>query len=187
MRAVVIYESMYGNTRRIAESVAAGLDSAVQVSVYPVGAADAEALDGADLIVLGGPTHAWSMSKKSTRDSAIEMAEVKGLVLDADAGGPGLREWISSGRAANANVAAFDTRLKVPSLFTGRASVAMARQLRHHGGQLVTGPKSFYVDRRTRLCVGEEARARAWGASLAVRVQDAATVGSHPAPGDHPR
>lgn len=64
MKAVVIFESMYGNTRAIAEAVAEGIGAGrdVQVTVLPVSAADRELIRDADLLVVGGPTHAHGMS-----------------------------------------------------------------------------------------------------------------------------
>jgi hypothetical protein len=65
------------------------------------------------------------------------------------------------------HAAAFDTRLKGPSLFTGRAANAIARRLRAHGATIVVEPESFLVTTANDLLPDEEAHARAWGASLA--------------------
>jgi flavorubredoxin len=59
MKALVVYESMFGNTRQIAEAIAAGLAESVDVAAVEVSEATAEAAEGADLLVAGGPTH-WS-------------------------------------------------------------------------------------------------------------------------------
>ncbi|MDX5309965.1 MAG: flavodoxin domain-containing protein, partial [Rhodococcus sp. (in: high G+C Gram-positive bacteria)] len=56
MRALVVYESMFGNTRHVAEAVARGLGSAVRT--VPVTQAHEENLSDYDLVVVGGPTHA---------------------------------------------------------------------------------------------------------------------------------
>jgi Flavodoxin domain len=74
MRAVVAYESMYGNTRRVAEAIAAGLQSTCSVTLVPVSQLERESLDTADLIVIGGPTHVRGMSRTSTRKAAEEAA-----------------------------------------------------------------------------------------------------------------
>jgi hypothetical protein len=71
MRAVVVYESMYGNTHLVADAIATGLATACQVDVVPVERADRQVLDGADLVVVGGPTHAHGMTRASTREAAI--------------------------------------------------------------------------------------------------------------------
>jgi flavodoxin len=54
MRAVVVYESMYGNTHRIANAIAAGLEAAFDVRVVPVSHAGPEVIADADLVVVGG-------------------------------------------------------------------------------------------------------------------------------------
>ena len=63
MRAVVVYESMYGNTRVVAEAIGAGLGEEHDVVVVPAGEADESVVDGAQLLVVGGPTHAHSMTR----------------------------------------------------------------------------------------------------------------------------
>ena len=74
MRAVVVYESMYGNTHLVADAIGAGLSTVCDVSVVPVAQADPAVLAGADLVVIGGPTHAHGMSRPSTRKAAVEAA-----------------------------------------------------------------------------------------------------------------
>lgn len=54
MRAVVVYESMYGNTHVIADAIASGLGQTCEVIVAPVGEAAAAAVATADLLVVGG-------------------------------------------------------------------------------------------------------------------------------------
>jgi flavodoxin len=95
MRAVVVYESMYGNTHMVADAIAAGLRTALDVSVVPVAQAGAAVLADADLVVAGGPTHAHGMSRAATRKAAVQAADnpASGLKVEPDAPGPGLREW----------------------------------------------------------------------------------------------
>ena len=57
MRVVIVYESMFGNTHLIADAIAEGLAPGNEVTVVPVAQAGRELLDGADLVVAGGPTH----------------------------------------------------------------------------------------------------------------------------------
>ena len=54
MRAVVVYESMYGNTHVVADAIGAGLKTAFDVSVVPVSQASPAVLADADLLVVGG-------------------------------------------------------------------------------------------------------------------------------------
>ena len=67
MRAVIVYESMYGNTHAVANSVAEGLrDEACDVTVVPVGRATEELTGHCDLLVVGGPTHMHGLPRPST-------------------------------------------------------------------------------------------------------------------------
>ncbi len=168
MWAVVVYESMYGNTHLIAEAVAAGLRERADVVVVPVDEADEAIAGGVDLLVVGGPTHAHGMSHVNTRKAAVEAATKPGkeLDLDPDAEGEGLREWFGSLGPLSARAAAFDTRLHVPAAFSGRASKGIARRLERHGCERVAEPESFFVTNENRLEPDEESRAREWGARL---------------------
>jgi flavodoxin len=168
MKAVVIYESMYGNTHQIANAIGEGLRSVAEVVVVPVGEADAELVKSADLVVVGGPTHAHGMSHASTRKGAVEAAEKPGsdLVLEPNADDPGLREWFASLDREFTSAAAFDTRFDLPAAVTGRASKGIARKLRHHGATLIAEPESFVVKKDNHLEPDQETRAREWGAQL---------------------
>ena len=73
MRALVVYESLFGNTRQVAEAVAAGLAAgpvSVVVDCRPVD--DPGAVAGADLVVAGGPTRALRLASRGTR--GLELA-----------------------------------------------------------------------------------------------------------------
>jgi Flavodoxin len=171
MRAVVVYESMYGNTHLIADAVGAGLSSAFEVSVVPVAQADPAVLAGADLVVVGGPTHAHSMSRATTRKAAVEAADkpASPLTVEPDALGPGLREWFGSLGQYPVPAAAFDTRVHGPAALTGRASKGVARSLHAHGFRVIADPESFLVTRQDRLEPQETDRAREWGSKLAAQ------------------
>src|SRR4051794_34303203 len=56
MRALIVYESMYGNTRQIAEAIAEGCRQAGEASVVRAASCDPAMLAGLDLLVIGGPT-----------------------------------------------------------------------------------------------------------------------------------
>lgn len=171
MRAVVVYESLFGNTHLIADAIGAGLCSGYDVSVVPVTQADPGAVKDADLIVVGGPTHAHGMTRSMTRESAAKMAAEpdSGVTLEADAVREGLREWLESLGKSNvhAKAAAFDTRMQGPAPLTGRAAKGVSRALRHHGFDLIAEPESFIVTKQNRLMPEESERARVWGARLA--------------------
>ncbi len=176
MRAVLIYESMYGNTHLIAEAIAAGLDAALRSAglgaetvVVPVSKASHELVASADLLVVGGPTHAHGMSRPATRDAARHAADdaAKDLHLDPDAEGDGLRDWFSTRARLELQAAAFDTRMVGPPVFTGRASKGIAKQLDRAGATMLAAPESFLVSRDNQLEPHEAERAREWGAELA--------------------
>lgn len=175
MRAVVVYESMFGNTHAVAEAVAEGIRSAVvpaDVSVVPVATAAPEMVEEADLVVVGGPTHVHGMSRPSTRATAPEyVRKAHGdLALDGAATGPGVRDWFDTMGHAESHAAAFDTRMRGPAALTGRASAGIRRSLRRHGFDVVARPESFFVDRTNHLRPGELERARTWGSTLAARL-----------------
>jgi len=166
---VVIYESMFGNTHLVADAIADGLRTHGEVIVVPVEDADAALVGGADLIVVGGPTHAHGLSHADTRMSAVIASNDKpgsAFTLDADAEGPGLREWFASLGQVETNAAAFDTRVDLPAMISGRACKGIARKLRHHGATLIAEPRSFLMTTANRLEPDEQANARDWGARL---------------------
>ena len=169
MRAVVVYESSYGNTHLVADAIAKGLARSGDVTVLSVDDAGPDAVAAADLLVVGGPTHAHGMSRAATRKAAVDaaMKPDSGLHLDHDGVGMGVRDWIERLPEGNFLTAAFDTRMDAPAALTGRASKGIARKLRHHGFQVVDEPRSFLVTKANELEPGEEGRATEWGTLLA--------------------
>ena len=172
MKALIIYESMYGNTHHVAEAIADGMGPSCMASVSAVGDVTSDLLADVDVLVVGGPTHVHGMSRSSTRHAAAEAATKEGadLELEPDAEGSGLREWFDGVGSLPSFAAAFDTRIDSPPLVTGRASKAIAKRLRHHGCQLLLEPESFLVSKENHLLEDEAARARAWGERLAVAI-----------------
>src|SRR5437763_11115528 len=120
MRAMVIYESMYGNTHAIAEAIGRGLAPGNDVTVVPVAEATPELLSDADLVVAGGPTHVHGMSGARSRQAAAEAAhkDGSGLILEPHAQGSGLRDWFGTVGQAHGWSAAFDTRMDGPAMLT---------------------------------------------------------------------
>ena len=172
MRGVVVYESMFGNTHEVAEAIARGMAPALEVVVLPVAQATAERLEGIDLLVVGGPTHAHSLSSEATRKGAPQYVEKSDgdLHLEPDYEGPGLRDWFRTLPAHPVRAAAFDTRADISALLSGRASKGIASRLKKHGCELVVAPESFLVTKANHLVLGEHERALAWGATLATYV-----------------
>lgn len=179
MRCVVIYESMFGNTHTVADQVAVGLreglDGEVDVGVVPVGDTGSAALSTADLVVVGGPTHVHGMARESSQSAAVEQADKDGdLHLDPDAEGELLRDWFDTlDPLSGTPAAAFDTRVDMSAIVTGRASRGIARRLERHGLQLVAPAESFLVDTHNHLVEGEAQRATQWGRQLAQRLRSA--------------
>jgi hypothetical protein len=176
MRAVVVYESMFGNTHAIADAIGKGIGQGLEpvdnVVVVPVVDAGREQLGDADLLVVGAPTHFHGMSRTRTRKWAAATAQKpkNDLVLDRDAQGPGVSDWLTSLGHGHTKFAAFDTRFKGPAVLRGRASRVINRKLRRHGFEVVAKPESFFVTLQNHLEPDEEVRAQEWGKRLAARV-----------------
>ena len=172
MKALVVYESMYGNTAAIGEAIAAALrERGLEVTSGPLTRLEPSAADGVDLLVAGGPTHVHGMSSSQSRKTAVEDEENEYPEPTAE---PGLRTWLKEIAAGNGRIAAaFDTRIDKAMFLTGSAARGIARRLRDRGFRLVVGPECFLVSTENRLVGGEIEHAAAWG----VRVADTAAAG----------
>lgn len=163
MKALVVYESMFGNTEQIARAVARGLEKWAEVEIAEVSEASRNPDAAFDLIVAGGPTHAFSMTRSTTRADAINRGATEGEQEF------GLREWIDtlpSGRHAD-KLATFDTRVRTMRHLPGSAAKGAAKAAHRHGYETVAPPESFYVDDVDGpLLAGELERAEAWGEQL---------------------
>jgi len=160
---LVVVESMWGNTRGIAEALAERLGD--DVTLLDVADAPSPLPQEVNLLVVGGPTHAFSMSRVSTRRDA-EGKGAKAPHVDR-----GVREWLDDLPACDhVDVATFDTRIGSVRHLPGSAAKAAAKKVRrHHLGRLVD-TESFYVaDTAGPLLDGELERAGAWGQSLVAR------------------
>jgi Flavodoxin len=168
MRALVVYESMYGNTHVIASNIADGLSASCEVTLVPVAEATWDLVADADLLVAGAPTHMHGLSSRSTRRMAAQAAakDGSGLRMDLAASGPGMRDWLRDLGHRNGLAATFDTRISGVPAFTGRASRPIARLLRQRDRRLVAAPESFLVGSQNTLLDGEAGRARRWGMTL---------------------
>ena len=168
MRVVIGYESMYGNTRRIAEAIAAGFTPADQIDVLPVAALESP-LSDVDLLVVGMPTHGHTLPTSRSRRTAANSARSAGpaLALEPGAGGTGVREWlVTLPDHVNTHVATYDTRFRAPGWLTGHPARRVLRTLVSHGATAVTEAESFFVDKHEQLRPDELTRAQEWGASL---------------------
>jgi hypothetical protein len=174
VRTVIVYESLYGNTHAVATAIADGMRGGGGVTVVQVAEATPDLVAEADLLVVGGPTHAHGMTSSYSRAEAIEAAaDDEDLHLDDAAYGPGLRQWfdeLASGH--HRRCAAFDTRYDGPVVLTGRASRGIERRLHRHGYETALAAESFLVDKENHLLDGELDRAMAWGAELAAALAE---------------
>ena len=169
MKALVVYESMWGNTERVAESVADGLRESMEVELVEVNQAPTEPEPDVGLIVAGGPTHAFSMSRSNTRADAVNRG------ADHGASGIGLREWLDrlpTGHHSQ-RIATFDTRVDKVRHLPGSAAKAAAKVAHRHGFPRAEHVESFYVgDMEGPLLDGELERAVAWGRQIAADVAE---------------
>lgn len=167
MRIVIVYESMFGNTRQVADSIAAGLGIDAGVIIRSVDQVDVESLANADLVVVGAPTHAHSLSRASTRAEAERQASVSGgtMVFEPEGAYTGVREWLTELEPESTPFVAFDTRADIPRLFSGAASSSIDRELATLGFTRLAAPESFLMH-GSNLDAGELERARAWGEEL---------------------
>ena len=170
-RALVVFESMFGNGHRVAELVASGLRGA-GFEVEVCRASEAPSEPEADLLVIGGPTHALGMSRAATRSSRathVVTAEDRARAEsepEADSS-EGVREYLRRLRLRPGQPAGvYDTRVNT-SVPTG-ASRGIARRVTALGAALLTSAQGFPVRAITGpLAEGVEERAAAWGAELA--------------------
>lgn len=174
MRALVVYESVFGNGRAIAEEVAAGLSTTasgeiVVVDVTSVEHAPVEVDRAIELVVVGAPNHAFGLPTPRSRQDARSRAP------DAMVSTRGVREWLGqvTPRGAATWAAVWDTRLARPGFLqiVDHASSTIRRGLQRARFRMLAEPAHFLVeDMDGPLADGELQRARAWGATLAERM-----------------
>jgi Flavodoxin len=174
MHVVVLFESLFGNTREVAEAIADGVraaDRTSEVVCLRVAEADLEVVGAADLLVVGGPTHIRGMTSGMSRKMGVTAEEKKDEAeqheIEPGAEGPGVRDWFGDLPKATegTKAAAFDTR--ADARMAGGAAHGIARRLRHHGYDLVAEPEGFIIEgTEGPLRAGEPDRARTWGANL---------------------
>lgn len=162
MRAIVVFESLWGNTGQIARAVALGIEETIVVELANAETAPTQ-LEGYDLVVVGGPTHAFSMSRPSTRETAVQTQHAPRVVER------GIREWLDDVGTVFHPITAvtFDTKVASPRL-PGSAAKAARSELRSKGFDVRTPSQTFRVHGYGGPLVdGELERAEEWGAALA--------------------
>lgn len=169
MKFFIVYESVFGNTRRIAHAVERGLRGHAQTTIGSVEHVRPEETAGYDVLVAGGPTHAFSMSTPSTRHDAVGWTQDGKHSVHLVDGEPttGIREWVAGAGSLPPTFAAFDTRADSMRRLPGSAARRLTKRLRARDLRPLAPPTNFYVSSASELLDGEEDRAEAWGASLA--------------------
>jgi hypothetical protein len=167
MRALVVYESMFGNTQAVGLAIADGLRSVLETEAIEVAEAPPTLPLDVGLLIVGGPTHAHGLTTARSRSEAARRVGDR-LVSQ----GSGIREWLDALAPGPAPIsaAAFDTRIKGPELLLGSAAKGAAKRLRTLGFRvlpavsfIVSGPASEPFDQ---VAAAELDRARAWGRTL---------------------
>lgn len=164
--ALVVYESMFGNTDTIARAIANGLAmSGWQVELAEVSTAPRGDAVRHHLVVAGAPTHAFSLSRASTRAEAVRRGGME------DRGGTGLREWIADLPKQPVSerplAAVFDTRVSKVRRLPMNAATRAAHLMHAHGYSVLAQPAGFVVvDTSGPLGPGEITRATAWGDTI---------------------
>src|SRR5579859_728548 len=152
MKALVIYDSMYGNTEKIAQAIANGLTG--EVKVVPVGTMNASEVRSFDLLIVGSPVHGGRATP----------------AIDA------FLKQLPAHSLEGKSVAAFDTRFEAKEQGVGLrllmsviryAAERIARELVKKGGTLAAEPEGFIVEQKEGpLKEGERERASQWAKAM---------------------
>lgn len=146
MKALVVYDSVYGNTEKIARAIGEAITPSGEVKVLRAGEMSTSELASLDLLIVGSPVHGGRPTP-AVQDFLSKMA------------GQSLKDI---------KVAAFDTRAtsKFAKMF-GNAAGRIAGQLTKKGGVLIVPPEGFFVTgTKGPLKEGELERAAAWAKGI---------------------
>ncbi|WP_029432328.1 flavodoxin domain-containing protein [Blastococcus sp. URHD0036] len=165
-RALIVYESIFGDARVIAHAIADGLADAMPADVVAAADAPAEIDPDVGLLVVGGPNHAFGMPRPTTRQSAVDQNDAH--ITDTHTG---LHEWLGSARLTQRGTpaAAFDTRGSGHPVLTRMDHAAKTEEklLGKLGATIAAPAEHFFVTgTEGPLAEGEEERARYWGRVL---------------------
>ncbi|MEM5770396.1 MAG: flavodoxin family protein [Bacillota bacterium] len=152
MKALIVYDSVFGNTRKLAEAIAAGLDA----KAVPVSDISAQEVSQAALLLVGSPTRAFRPT-------------------------PAITEWLKNlpnGTLQGMRAAAFDSRISADKVKSralkfmmnkcGYAAPLIDNELKKKGASIAAAPEGFFVEESEGpLTEGEEARAKEWAKALA--------------------
>jgi len=158
MKILVVYFSKFGNTKKVAQAIAEAMKAAAGVKVISLEQLAASDFEGVDLVVLGSPTHGFTVPE------AVRSALAK----------------LPAGVLAGKSVAAFDTTVRPWPLRHFRAAPKLLRRLSQLGGKPVVPPQTFFVrtsgtqgtGERDLLLEGQIERARGWAGEILRQFKD---------------
>jgi len=161
MKAIVVYESFWGNTAAVARAVAEGIGAGARALSTSEAAGDAIA--GADLVVAGAPVIGFSLPTEKARENI--RANPGKAPAPPDLSNPSMRSWLAALPAGSGRSAAFETGLRWSP---GGAAPAIIKGLKR-AGYRPTGKGQRFIVKGSYgpLRDGELERARQWGAELA--------------------
>jgi hypothetical protein len=166
VNAVVVYESLWGNTAAVAAAVAEGLGAGARA--MSTAQATSEAVGAADLIVAGAPVLGFKLPTDKMREGARANPGGK-PPRPADLSHPSMRSWLEALPPGQGRGAAFDTQVRGPF---GKAAPEIAAALAGAGYAPLGEPTGFLVAGKFGpLRKGELEEARRWGAELAGSAQ----------------
>jgi hypothetical protein len=158
VNVLVVTESCFGNTARVAGAVAAGLQSK-GAAVTVADAASQPDPSGVDLLLVGAPTHNMGLPGPGSRRQARDKGGNPGVT--------GVAEWLDAlPRTLGGSAAVFDT-VTGTGFFSGSAARGIGKRLRRHGVTIVARTSFLVGGTDGPLAEGELERAHAWGAELA--------------------
>ena len=161
MKAIVVYESLWGNTAAIARAIADGIGP--EARALSTAEATAAITADADLIVAGAPLHAFRLSTDKIRDTLAAKKDEK-APKPPDLSHPSMRSWLASRPKGKGKAASFETRFKWSP---GGAAGKILAGLERAGYQKAAKPQKFLVTGvYGPLKEGELERAKAWGGEL---------------------
>lgn len=161
MKAVVVYESLWGNTAAVAKAIAEGIGEGARA--MSTGEAAGEALADVELIVGGAPLLGFSLPTTSMRDSIGSNPAHSSHPPNLSH--PSMRQWLESLPAGTGRSAGFETRIWWSP---GSAAKTIERGLTRVGYRPAAKTHRFIVQGKYGpLRAGELERAKLWGAELA--------------------
>ncbi len=161
MKAIVVYESLWGNTAAIARAIAEGIGP--QAQALPTDQATSAVIADADLIVAGAPILGFKLPDENMR--ANIGANPGKAPTPPDLSHPSMRAWLETLPKGHARSAAFETRIWWS---LGSAAGTIERSLAGAGYPSIAKVERFIVKGAYGpLREGELERARKWGAELA--------------------